>query len=181
MVLITKTIENFVDFAFSVESNPQFLVTLILNFHLLFGGVKKHVVSSRLSNSFGSCKREIDGKVIFLREREEEEEEEEICDGRSVTLDNFEDGLKRLMEIQGSCVEMPKEDFELGHWSSYILHAYGMLGVCEESNQRLSHDGGEIVAQTLEQYLDERGGNFNIDLTRSSQATLLDSSVAALI
>ncbi|KAG9307290.1 hypothetical protein G9A89_017118 [Geosiphon pyriformis] len=92
-----------------------------------------------------------------------------------------EDGLKRLMEIQGSCVEMPKEDFELGHWSSYILHAYGMLGVCEESNQRLSHDGGEIVAQTLEQYLDERGGNFNIDLTRSSQATPLDSSVAALI
>ncbi|CAG8491457.1 3373_t:CDS:2 [Diversispora eburnea] len=65
-------------------------------------------------------------------------------------------GLKRLMEIQGSSVEMPKEHFETGKWKDYILKAFGMPGVCEDINKRLTHDGGKISAKLLENFLDNR-------------------------
>ncbi|CAG8530628.1 5839_t:CDS:2 [Ambispora leptoticha] len=82
-----------------------------------------------------------------------------------------ENGLKRLMETQGSCIEMSKEDFESGQWKSYILRAYNMPGVCQDSSNRLTHDGGEIAAKILEQFLDDHLAMVKIETMRSSQVT----------
>ncbi|KAF0497662.1 galactokinase like protein [Gigaspora margarita] len=67
-------------------------------------------------------------------------------------------GLRNLMETQGSCVEMSKDHFESGQWKEYILKACDMPGVCQNIEKRLSHDGGKVVANIVEQFLDERLG-----------------------
>ncbi|OZJ06226.1 hypothetical protein BZG36_00819 [Bifiguratus adelaidae] len=64
-------------------------------------------------------------------------------------------GLKRLMETQGSCVELPREDFEGGRWRDYILKAAQLPGQCEEW-RRVGHDGGEVAAKLCEAFVTER-------------------------
>ncbi|CAB4395739.1 unnamed protein product [Rhizophagus irregularis] len=73
-------------------------------------------------------------------------------------------GLKRLMELQGICVEMPKSHFESGKWKSYIQKAYDLSLSSSNSVttiKPLTHDGGFIAANLLENFLDNRNYYFN--------------------
>ncbi|CAG8566959.1 1755_t:CDS:2, partial [Acaulospora colombiana] len=86
-------------------------------------------------------------------------------------------GLKRLMEIQGSCVEMSKEHFETGQWKKYILQASRMSGVCEDVGKRLTHDGGKVAAKLLEKFLDAR--TVTIKKTRNATNLVFNSGAVA--
>ncbi|CAH1757618.1 8393_t:CDS:2 [Entrophospora sp. SA101] len=64
-------------------------------------------------------------------------------------------GLRKLMEFQGSSLEMPKEKFERGEWKTYILEAYNMSkNINNNHNSRikkLKHNGDlayEFVGNT---------------------------------
>lgn len=66
-----------------------------------------------------------------------------------------EHGLLKLMNNQGSAVELPREDFEEGRWSSYIEKAAALPGRCEPE-RRVGHDGGEVAASALETFVIDR-------------------------
>ncbi|GBB95817.1 hypothetical protein RclHR1_02620008 [Rhizophagus clarus] len=73
-------------------------------------------------------------------------------------------GLKRLMELQGLCVEMPKFHFESGKWKPYIQKAYDLSLSSPNSIttiKPLTHDGGFIAANLLEKFLDNRNYHVN--------------------
>ncbi|KAI8387322.1 hypothetical protein BD560DRAFT_382106 [Blakeslea trispora] len=66
-----------------------------------------------------------------------------------------EHGLLKLMNDQGSAVELSREDFEAGNWTSAIERASQMLGTCKDPSLRIPHNGGEIAAQSIELFVDE--------------------------
>ncbi|CAG8781742.1 5060_t:CDS:2, partial [Racocetra fulgida] len=86
-------------------------------------------------------------------------------------------GLRSLMETHGLCVEMSKEHFEAGQWKEYILKAYGMSG--QNTDKRLTHDGGKVVAKLVEQFLDERSGT-NKRTRRSNRLEYNNGTVSQL-
>ncbi|CAG8515596.1 4039_t:CDS:2 [Cetraspora pellucida] len=86
-------------------------------------------------------------------------------------------GLRSLMETQGLCVEMSKEHFETGQWKEYILKAYNMRGVCQNTDKKLTHDGGKVVAKLVEQFLDERLGT-NKRIRRSNRLVYDNGTVS---
>ncbi|KAF7731008.1 hypothetical protein EC973_001054 [Apophysomyces ossiformis] len=66
-----------------------------------------------------------------------------------------EHGLLKLMHNQGSAVEMSRQDFEQGRWAEAIEAASKLSGRCSEPERLVGHNGGEIAARTLEQFVDE--------------------------
>ncbi|KAG0173761.1 hypothetical protein DFQ28_011248 [Apophysomyces sp. BC1034] len=66
-----------------------------------------------------------------------------------------EQGLLKLMQNQGSAVEMSREDFEQGRWADAIEAASKLSGRCSEPERLVGHNGGQVAAKTLEQFVDE--------------------------
>ncbi|CAO3638856.1 unnamed protein product [Cunninghamella blakesleeana] len=64
-------------------------------------------------------------------------------------------GLRKLMQDQGSAVELDRYDFESGNWARAIEEASLQSGKCEEPNRLVAHNGGPIAAKTLEQFVIE--------------------------
>ncbi|CAM0139345.1 unnamed protein product [Umbelopsis sp. WA50703] len=64
-------------------------------------------------------------------------------------------GLLKLMKNQGSAVELPREDFEQGRWASYISEAAELPGRCEPERV-VGHNGGEVAARALENFVIDR-------------------------
>ncbi|KAI7874829.1 hypothetical protein K492DRAFT_137311 [Lichtheimia hyalospora FSU 10163] len=64
-------------------------------------------------------------------------------------------GLLKLMQDQGSAVELRREDFEDGYWGEAIEKAATLSGRCEEPERLVAHNGGPIAAKTLEQFVIE--------------------------
>ncbi|RIA82534.1 hypothetical protein C1645_788192 [Glomus cerebriforme] len=78
-------------------------------------------------------------------------------------------GLKRLMELQGICVEMPKSHFESGKWKPYIQKAYDLSSSPNSvTTKPLTHDGGYIAAILLEKFLDNRNYHINTSSNNNS-------------
>lgn len=63
-------------------------------------------------------------------------------------------GLRRLMQEQGSCVEMSMHEFEDGKWAEKINLAASLPG-CRKGEGKLRHDGGLMCAIELERYMAE--------------------------
>ncbi|CAG8611952.1 13063_t:CDS:2 [Funneliformis caledonium] len=87
-------------------------------------------------------------------------------------------GLKRLMESQGICVEMPKSHFESGQWKSYIDKAYDLsssLPTRTTTIKPLSHDGGYITAIILEKFLDNRNYYINTSSNNKNNSSLISN------
>lgn len=66
-----------------------------------------------------------------------------------------EKGLLKLMSDQGSAVELSREDFEDGNWAPAIERASQMSGTCQNPQLRIPHNGGEIAAQSIENFVVE--------------------------
>lgn len=64
-------------------------------------------------------------------------------------------GLLKLMQDQGSAVQLSREDFEAGYWSEAIEQASRLSGRCEEPERLVAHNGGQIAAKTLERFVNE--------------------------
>ncbi|KAI8985851.1 hypothetical protein BDB01DRAFT_834639 [Pilobolus umbonatus] len=64
-------------------------------------------------------------------------------------------GLKKLMNDQGSAVELSREDFESGRWADSIVRASKMSGTCKDPALKIPHNGGEIAAITIEKFVEE--------------------------
>ena len=66
-----------------------------------------------------------------------------------------EHGLLKLMKDQGSAVELSRHDFEAGKWADAIEYASSLSGTCSDPKLKVSHNGGEIAAQSIEQFVGE--------------------------
>lgn len=66
-----------------------------------------------------------------------------------------EHGLLKLMNDQGSAVKLTREDFENGKWANAIELASTMSGTCKDPQLRVSHNGGEIAAISIEKFVGE--------------------------
>jgi L-arabinokinase len=98
-----------------------------------------------------------------------------------------EHGLLKLMADQGSAVELSREDFEDGHWADAIESASTMTGTCKDPQLRVSHNGGEIAAQSIEKFVLEWNHHKALTATPSSpiysleMATTPNDSVGAVV
>ncbi|KAI8343591.1 hypothetical protein BC941DRAFT_411822 [Chlamydoabsidia padenii] len=64
-------------------------------------------------------------------------------------------GLRKLMQDQGSAVELDRNDFEAGMWAKAIEQAAQLSGSCDDPDRLVGHDGGPIAAKILEQFVVE--------------------------
>lgn len=64
-------------------------------------------------------------------------------------------GLLKLMQDQGSAVELSQKDFEAGYWGEAIEKASQLLGRCEEPERLVGHNGGQVAASTIESFVSE--------------------------
>ncbi|CAO3607295.1 unnamed protein product [Cunninghamella echinulata] len=81
-------------------------------------------------------------------------------------------GLRKLMQDQGSAVELDRYDFEAGNWTKAIEEASLLSGKCDEPHRLVAHNGGPIAAKTLEQFVIEWN---NKKLLSSSSSSPLSS------
>ncbi|CAO3600399.1 unnamed protein product [Absidia cylindrospora] len=64
-------------------------------------------------------------------------------------------GLRKLMQDQGSAVELHRDDFEAGRWGRALEEAAQLSGACDEPERLVGHNGGPIAAKILEQFVVE--------------------------
>ncbi|GAA5795989.1 hypothetical protein HPULCUR_001354 [Helicostylum pulchrum] len=83
-----------------------------------------------------------------------------------------EHGLLKLMNDQGSAVELSRQDFEDGKWAKAIELASTMSGTCKDPQLRVPHNGGEIAAQSIEKFVDEWNQHHRLLLQQQKQIQL---------
>ncbi|KAI8148298.1 hypothetical protein BJV82DRAFT_531195 [Fennellomyces sp. T-0311] len=88
-------------------------------------------------------------------------------------------GLLKLMQDQGSAVELKREDFEAGYWGEAIELAATLSGTCDEPGRLVGHNGGQIAALTLENFVIEwRQSNRSVlDQVTEEESTLIPVAI----
>ncbi|KAI8391616.1 uncharacterized protein BYT42DRAFT_642052 [Radiomyces spectabilis] len=72
-----------------------------------------------------------------------------------------ERGLLKLMNDQGSAVEMSRDDFEAGRWAPTIEKAAQLRGYCPDAERLVAHDGGQVASKTIENFVTEWYRSYN--------------------
>ncbi|KAI8078769.1 uncharacterized protein BX664DRAFT_286901 [Halteromyces radiatus] len=84
-------------------------------------------------------------------------------------------GLRKLMQDQGSAVELHRDDFEAGKWADAIQQASKLSGACDEPDRLVGHNGGQVAAKTLEQFVIEWNSKKNQHNIHQKQTTTQNS------